>query len=300
MRKRARIIYNRTAGREIFQRHLSRILDRLEHFGLETSCHSTRFPGDAVDAAEQAAKSGFDVVIAAGGDGTVHEVVNGLSPLKQRPPLGILPCGTSNDLARALSIPRDLLKACDIIGSRETSWIDVGNIADQYFVNAAAAGVVTEVSYEAPSRLKALLGQIAYYAKGMEKIGELLRPFRVHLQTSDRVVEEEILLLLMANSCSIGGFDKLLPQARMNDGLLDVLVVRKGGLSDLVHLVRAVLRGEHLEDEHILYFQTNKLLVTPEETMKLNLDGEWGGSLSGQVSMLGGHLEVFCPKPIGE
>ncbi|PTX60788.1 diacylglycerol kinase (ATP) [Melghirimyces profundicolus] len=294
MRTRARIIYNKTAGREVFEGQLPRILERLEGHGLETSCHSTRCPGDAANAAEEAVDNGFEVVIAAGGDGTVHEVAGSLSRREHRPRLGILPCGTSNDLARALGLPRNLLEACDVIGKGCTSRMDVGKVGDQYFVNVAAAGVMTEVTYEAPSRLKTLLGQAAYYAKGLEKLGSLFRPFGIRVETPDRVVEEEILLLLIANSPSIGGFDQLAPHADISDGRLDVLVVRKAGLTDLVQLVRAVLRGEHLRDDRILYFQADQMVITPKETMKLNLDGEWGGELSGRVEILAGHLEVFC------
>ncbi|MFC4077630.1 YegS/Rv2252/BmrU family lipid kinase [Salinithrix halophila] len=294
--KRARIIYNRTAGREAVERQLPRILERLEAYGLETSCHSTRYPGDGTEAARQAVERGFEVVVAAGGDGTIHEVVNGLAPGERRPRLGILPCGTSNDLARALRLPKDLLDACDVIGQGVVCPMDVGRVQNRYFVNVAGAGSLTEVTYKAPSRLKSAIGQLAYYAKGLEKLGTLFRPFRVRLEASDRTIEEEILLLIVANSRSIGGFHKLAPSADVSDGRLDVLVIRRGGLPDLIQLVGLVLKGEHVKDDRVLYFQTQHLDVYSEEPMQLNLDGEWGGDLSGRVEVLAGHLEVFCPE----
>ena len=99
MMKRARIIYNPTSGRELFKKSLPEVLQKLEQAGYETSCHATTGPGDATVAARQAADRKFDVVIAAGGDGTLNEVVNGLVGHEFRPKFGIIPVGTTNDFA---------------------------------------------------------------------------------------------------------------------------------------------------------------------------------------------------------
>ena len=101
MMKRARIIYNPTSGRELFKKSLPEVLQKLEQAGYETSCHATT-SGDATVAARQAADRKFDVVIAAGGDGTLNEVVNGLVGHEFRPKFGIIPVGTTNDFARAM------------------------------------------------------------------------------------------------------------------------------------------------------------------------------------------------------
>ncbi|SDW78185.1 diacylglycerol kinase [Marininema mesophilum] len=293
--KRARIIYNRTAGKESIERELPRILERLESYGLETSCHATRCKGDGLEAARQSMERGFDIVIAAGGDGTIHEVVNGLATGGKRPRLGVLPCGTSNDFARSLKLPKDLLQACDVIGQGGIRRIDVGRLDDRFFINVAAAGWLTEVSYEAPSRLKSAIGPLAYYAKGLEKIGSLLHPFHVQLEASDRSFSEEILLFVVANSPSIGGFERLAPQADVSDGRMDVLVVKKGNIADLIHLMGLVRKGEHIHDERILYFQTDFLSITSQKPMRLNLDGEWGGELSGKIEILKGYIEICYP-----
>ena len=100
MMKRARIIYNPTSGRELFKKSLPEVLQKLEQAGYEASCHATTGPGDATVAARQAVERKFDVVIAAGGDGTLNEVVNGLVGHEFRPKFGIIPVGTTNDFAR--------------------------------------------------------------------------------------------------------------------------------------------------------------------------------------------------------
>ncbi|UFJ41072.1 diacylglycerol kinase [Brevibacillus humidisoli] len=294
---RARLIYNPSSGREVVRRRLPDILDFLEEAGFETSCYATKGKNDATKEAERAVARGFDVVIAAGGDGTIYEVVNGIAEKKHRPSLGIIPCGTSNDLARALNIPRSIGQACEIITNGRTKRIDLGRVNDRYFINIAGGGSFTELTYEVPSKLKTMLGQLAYYVKGIEKLPSI-RPTRMRLQTRDKVViDDEIMLFLVANSHSVGGFHRLAPSADLSDGLLDCLVLKKTSLPDFVRLATMAIKGDHIKDPNILYFQTDYLkAVAPEsENVQLNLDGELGGRLPCECRALRGHLEVFVP-----
>jgi diacylglycerol kinase (ATP) len=293
--KRARLIYNPTAGRELVEKKLPLLLKRLEKAGYETSCYATGKPWSAAEEAKLAAERGFDIVIAAGGDGTIHEVVNGLAGHPNPPKLGILPGGTTNDLARALKLPRDLCEACDVVASGKTMMVDVGKFGGRYFINVAAAGRITEVTYEAPSRLKTVIGPLAYYAKAIEKLGTISKPFPIKLKTSQGEWEAEILLFIIANSVSVGGFGRLAPSANMSDGMLDVLIVPKTNISDLLQLAALAFKGEHVRDSRIVYFQTESLEIDTPEPLKLNLDGEWGGELNGRVETLPNHLEIFCP-----
>ena len=126
MQKRCRIIYNPTSGREAMKNNLVDILNILERAGYETSAYATTpEPNSAKNEAERAAKSGFNLIVAAGGDGTINEVVNGIAPLKHRPKLGIIPAGTTNDYARALKIPReDPIGAAKVLPrARPSRWI---------------------------------------------------------------------------------------------------------------------------------------------------------------------------------
>ncbi|MBA4602219.1 YegS/Rv2252/BmrU family lipid kinase [Thermoactinomyces mirandus] len=293
--KQARLIYNPTAGRELIQKKLSFLLDELEQAGFHTSCHATRGPGCAMREARLAAEQGYDVVVAAGGDGTIHEVVNGIAGCPDRPRLGILPGGTTNDLARALKIPRDLGEACKVIARGKTMLADTGMFGDKYFINVAAAGRLTEVTYEAPSRLKTMMGPFAYYAKAIEKLGSLHQPFPVKLKTPYGEWESEIWLIVIANSVSVGGFERLAPAADLSDGLMDVLIVPKANISDLLQLAALALKGQHIRDSRIIYFQTEQLDIETPLSLKLNLDGEWGGELKGSVKIVPQHLEIFCP-----
>lgn len=281
------------------RRNLPDILTRLEQGGLETSCHQTSGDGDAAAAAAEAVRRGFDVVIAAGGDGTIYEVVNGLAEQERRPHLGIIPAGTTNDLARALGIPRQWDHAVDIIIRQHAAAIDIGRCELQektkYFINIAGGGLLTELTYEVPSKLKTMLGQLAYYMKGIEKL-PWLRPINVRMEAEDSVIHEEIMLFFLTNSNSVAGFEKLAPEASLSDGLFDLIVLRKCNLADFIRLATMALRGEHLKDPLVQYLQVKELNVVSDDHVQLNLDGELGGTLPARFSVLPQHLQVFVDE----
>ncbi|CQR47330.1 Diacylglycerol kinase [Paraliobacillus sp. PM-2] len=293
--QRARIIYNPTSGREIFKKELPEVLQRFEQAGYETSVHATTGIGDATIAAKRAVERNFDVIVVAGGDGTINEVINGMAEQINRPKLGIIPVGTTNDFARALYIPRQIQKAVDVILDNNPVALDIGKVNDHYFMNIAGGGKLTELSYEVPSKLKTMLGQLAYYLKGIEMLPSL-RPINVQIEYDGKIFEDEIMLFLVANTNSVGGFEKLAPNAEMNDGLFDLLILKKTNLAEFVRLATQALKGNHLEDDRIFYTRANRIKVQTDEKMQLNVDGEFGGLLPGEFVNLHKHIEYFVPE----
>lgn len=292
--KRARIIYNPTAGREIFKRHIAEVLQKLEMAGYETSCHATTGAGDAKKAARTAVERKYDVVICAGGDGTINEVVNGLAEQDYRPKLGVIPTGTTNDFARALHIPRDIDAAVDIIAAGHTIPIDIGRMNDSYFINIAGGGRLTELTYEVPAKLKTVLGQLAYYLKGIEMLPSI-RSTEVSIEYDGKLFEGEIMLFLVALTNSVGGFEKLAPDSSINDGLFTLLILKKTNLAEFIRIATLALRGEHLNDPNLIYSKANHIKVKSKEKTQLNIDGEYGGLLPAEFHNLYRHLEVFVP-----
>jgi diacylglycerol kinase (ATP) len=290
--KRARIIYNPSSGREELVRKLPYILQKFEKAGIETSCSATEKEGDATYAAGEAIRRGFDIIIAAGGDGTVSEVINGMAEHDVRPPLGMLPFGTTNDLARALGIPRQWEQAADLIIGQKTRAIDIGKMNDRYFINIAGGGSLTELTYEVASKMKTVLGQLAYYIKGLEKLPRL-KPLRLQMKGPGIDLQEEAMLFLIANSNSVAGFERLAPGATIDDGLLDVIVIRKMSLPEFIRLVGLVIRGEHMNDPGVIHFQTNELDISSSDPVLVNMDGEMGGSLPSHCRVLPHHLQIF-------
>lgn len=294
--KKVRIIYNPTSGREAFKKELPTVLERFEQAGYETSTHATTpEEGDAIRAAEHAVERGFDVIIAAGGDGTINEVINGMAGKEYRPKLGIIPTGTTNDFARALFIPRSIEKAVDIILAGESMFLDIGKVNEHYFMNIAGGGKLTELTYDVPIGMKTMLGQLAYYMKGIEMLPSL-KPIKAKIEYDDNMIDEDIMLFLVANTNSVGGFEKLAPDAKLNDGYFDLLILRKTNLAEFIRIATMALRGTHLEDPNVIYAKAKHIKVTPDEKMQLNIDGEYGGLLPGEFTNLQQHIEFFVPR----
>lgn len=207
MQKHARVIYNPTSGREIIKKNLADVLSILEQAGYVTSAHATTAePDDAKHAAEEAVRDRFDLVVAAGGDGTINEVINGIAEKEYRPKVGIIPTGTTNDFARALHVPRDVIKATKIIAAGQSVAMDIGKANETYFINIGGGGRLTELTYDVPSRLKTMLGQLAYYLKGIEMLPSL-KATKVKVEYDQGVFEGEVMFFLLGLTNSIGGFE---------------------------------------------------------------------------------------------
>lgn len=290
--KRARIIYNPTSGRELFKKHLPEVLQKFEQAGYETSCHATTCEGDAIEAAKIAAERNFDLIIAAGGDGTINEVINGIANLDHRPQIAVIPVGTTNDFARAIGIPlNNVLQAVEVILNGEAMKIDIGKVNDHYFINIAGGGRLTELTYEVPSKLKTVVGQLAYYLKGMEMLPSI-RPAEVEIEYDGKLFQGEIMLFLVSLTNSVGGFEKLAPDSKLNDGMFDLLILKKANLAEFIRVASLALRGEHINDEHVIYTKANRVKVSNKDKMQLNLDGEYGGMLPGEFVNMYQHIEI--------
>lgn len=293
--KRARIIYNPTSGRELFRKHLPEVLERMEKAGYETSCHATTAEGDAIQAARVAVERKFDLVVAVGGDGTLNEVVSGIAKFEKRPKIGLIPMGTTNDFARAVHIPRDITKAVDIILTGDSIPVDVGLMNDdRYFINIAGGGRLTELTYEVPSKLKTVLGQMAYYLKGIEMLPSI-RSSRVRIEYDGQVFDDSAMMFLIGLTNSVGGFEKLAPDASINDGKFTLLILKELNMAEFIRVASLALRGDHLSDPHVIYAKASKISVTTEERVLLNLDGEYGGLLPATFENLARHIEMYVP-----
>jgi diacylglycerol kinase (ATP) len=294
--KRARLIYNPTSGREQVKRQLPFILSKLEQAGYEASCHATTpEEGDAIRAARGAIDRKFDLVIAAGGDGTINEVINGLAEQEYRPRIGLIPAGTTNDLARALGIPRSIEKATEIICEGAAIPLDVGKVNNKYFVNIAGGGKLTELTYDVPSKLKTILGQLAYYLKGIEMLPSI-RPSKMTIEYDGKLFEGETMLFLVSNTNSVGGFEKLAPLSSFNDGMFDLVILKKTNLAEFIRIASLAVKGDHIHDPNVVYTKANRIKVHSEEKVQLNLDGEFGGVLPGEFVNLRHHFQIIVPK----
>lgn len=295
--KRARLIYNPTSGREEMKRRLPDILQKLDEADIATTCHATTGEGDATAEVIKTLDSGaYDMIIAAGGDGTLYEIINGMANHPKRIPLGIIPLGTTNDFARALCIPRNWEYACELIINQYKEPIDVGRANDRYFINIAGGGFLTELTYDVPIKLKTMIGQLAYYLSGAEKLIHL-RPTELTIKAEAvGVLQGEFMMFLICNSNSVGGFEQLVPNSELDDGMFDVLIVKKCNLAEFIKIITLALRGEHLSDPNVIHLRTRKLEITSPDLVQLNLDGEYGGNIPAVFENLKHHIEIYVDE----
>jgi lipid kinase YegS len=227
------------------------------------------------DAQRFVAEAGeVDLVVVAGGDGTLNEVVHGLMALSGavRPKLGIVPLGTANDFATGCGIPRDLAKALALCMKGEAVPIDVGKANDHWFINAASSGFGAQITATTSPELKRLLGPAAYTLMGAI-LAINLHHYQGRLTLPDREITGSGPVAIVGNGRQTGGGLQVAPRASIDDGLLDVLVVRQISPTALLAAARE-LQQLPADGEYISYWQTPWLEVHPEEAIPVNLDGE--------------------------
>lgn len=302
MLKRARVIYNPSSGREVVKKELPKILNIYEEAGYETSAfQTTPEPLSAQKEAARCCEVGFDLIVAAGGDGTVHEVINGIAEKEHRPTLAIIPAGTTNDYARALHIPRDnLLNAARLIEQEESVFMDIGKVMTRenikYFMNIGALGNLAEVTFDVSPQLKTLFGYLAYVIKGAELIPQI-RAVPVQIDYEGASYDGEASLVFIALSNSVGGFEKIVPDKIFGDGKFSLIIVKTANLLELMQLAIKVLTDEvHLESPHIIHQKTDFVDINVKDNSKLmiNLDGEYGGDAPVHFETVKQHIEVIA------
>jgi lipid kinase YegS len=225
---------------------------------------------------DEAVADGVDLIVAAGGDGSIHAVVNALVHPPAPPPcaLGILPLGTGNDLATACGIdPADPVAALTLALAGTPTLVDLLLIGDRVVVNLATGGPGTRVTQETPGTLKKLLGKAAYAISGARHVVDL-EAERATIVAPGLRWEGAFYVLALGNGRQAGGGMQLCPGALLNDGLLDLLIIPEMPLPQFLSLLADVRRGSHLERTEIIYRQVAQLELTSPGAMQINADGE--------------------------
>jgi diacylglycerol kinase (ATP) len=296
------LIFNPTSGREQAAKKAALAEAILSKAGIKVDMYATQGQNDAERAATEACQGPYDTVIACGGDGTLHEIINGIAAgagkgkgdSHQEIRLGIIPAGTTNDFARALKIPIETVQACKVILKGKVKKTDMGSLNSRLFINIAGGGYLTDITYEVPIKLKTYLGQLAYFVKGIEKLPRLT-PVRVCLKTPELVLEEEIMLFLTANSSSVGGFRNLAPEASLSDGMLDLIVLKTVNIAEFLQLVSKALYGGHIGHPKVVYLQTPWVEITSLDEVSLNTDGEFAGHLPCRIELHPRKINIIVP-----
>jgi YegS/Rv2252/BmrU family lipid kinase len=276
----------------------ARLHDRLREVCTGASIRETTMPGDAERVARAAVEEGYTAIIAAGGDGTVNEVVNGIvSAGSPETVLGILPVGTMNVFAVELGIPLNSLeKAWEVIRSGSVRRLDLPLCKTpeftRCFVQLAGAGLDAEVVRRTTRESKKALGPLSYLLSLAQIAGQKPSPITLR---SDDGKERVGSFVLLGNGRFYGGPFKMFRKGSPIDGLLDVLVFRNQSPWDLLRYMHAILVGQQEELSDVEYFQTGEISLSSEGIVPFELDGEMSGYLPVNFSVKSVALPVFAP-----
>lgn len=273
-------IFNPATGAGRLRGKLMQILCLFSAGGYDLHVFPTEGPGDAARVVKDHA-AGHSLVVCCGGDGTLNEVVEGLSTLEAPPELGYIPGGTTNDFASSLHLPKtDMLAAAGrILAPHKLFLCDIGQFNKRIFTYVAAFGAFTDVPYETRQDQKNVFGYFAYILEALPRLPSL-HPWRVEIETDDMRMEDDFLFGMVSNSTSVGGFS--FPgkeRVRMDDGLFEMALVHNPqNLADLGELSASLLT-RNLASPLITTLRAKKIRVKSERRMPWTLDGEFGGRL---------------------
>lgn len=293
MRK-IKIIYNPSSGRQAVERRLDRLIKLLIDDGYTIQKFTTKKKNDAMNETIKACSEDWDNIIVVGGDGTVNEVAKGIVLGGRKIPVGILSSGTVNDFANYMEIPKNVLEFYDMIKRGQSMDVDLGKMGDNYFVNVAAGGLLTSVGFSVLPEVKMVLGRMAYYLEGLrELVLDDLKPLKVKIESDECTLESEILLFVVSNTSSIGGFKKLAPKADVEDGYLDVFAIKKADVQELANIFFNIFNGGHINHKKVIYFKSRKIRITSEDDIDIDIDGEYGGKLPATFEVMSNAFSVL-------
>jgi len=269
----------------------SRLLERIRELSGVAPVRLTSEAGDASRIAAEAVRDGVEVIIAAGGDGTLNEVVNGIGNAPVR--LGILPVGTMNVFATELGIPHgNLERAWSIIEQGKVVAVDLPKANDTHFIQLAGVGLDAEVVRKTTADSKKALGPLSYLLTLVQVAAH--KPPRVVVETEGGRIREGSFVLI-GNGRLYGGPFPVFKRASLHDGLLDVLVFQNQTHWDVVRYFQAIAFGTHPELPDVEYFQTSSIKVTSSGDVPVELDGEVAGMLPCLFSVEPQKLRVMAP-----
>ena len=271
------LIINPAAGITGKKSHVFRIADWFRNQNFGVTVLSTTKKGDAEEFVKKYS-SDADIIVCCGGDGTLNEVINGIMRLDEKKPIGYLPAGTTNDMAKTLQIPSNLQKAAKIVVNGVPAAQDVGAFNhSQCFTYIASFGAFTKVSYATPQWLKNRFGHLAYVLGGIKSVNEI-QPYTIKITCNGHEESGSYIFGSVSNSISIGGVLHLKPaDISLNDGEFEVLLIRDPkNVIEFQNIVHD-LHHHRFDNENIEFFSTNDIVLSFETPTDWTIDGEYAG-----------------------
>ncbi len=278
MPKKIKLILNPTANHGRSSQQAADLRPLMANHNADWS--GTEYPGHATELARLAGQQGYDLVVAVGGDGTVHEVVNGLMqvPPETRPALGIVPLGSGNDFAHILSIPADPGEALLSAVNGQPHSLDVGSVCDEnnrleYFNNTIGMGFDAVVNLYT-RKITVIHGFLMYFVALIMTIFRHFDPLDLHVETDQESWDLCSLMLALGNGPREGGGFIITPDAKLDDGLLNYVTIKKISRLMMLRLVPEVMRGTHGRFKDVKMGTCRRMSITSQQSLYIHCDGE--------------------------
>ena len=276
--KRLLFIYNAKSGTGAVAKNLSNVIDVFVKSGYRVEAYPTQCPMDAKKQIINRSHE-FDLIVCSGGDGTLNEVVSGVMQLEDKPVIGYIPTGSTNDFATSIGLKKNMVNNAKIAVNGCKYKVDVGSFNDERnFVYVSAFGAFTEVSYATSQKLKNVIGHPAYLVEGIKSIPSI-KSYKMRFEYDDKVIEDEFIYGMVSNSNSVGGFKGITgSDVILDDGLYEVTLIKKPkNIQDLTSIVQAMLNTK-AKSELVYRFKVSEIRAYSTEAVGWTVDGECGGS----------------------
>jgi len=278
------MILNPTAGGGRARRVSEHILVGLERRGVQVEMVATTVPREATRLALEAARAGVDLIIAAGGDGTIHETANGLlralSQGVDGPALAVLPVGSGNDFAKLIGPVDDLERSMDIVVEGRLRRLDAARAswpnAEHWFINAAGTGIDVEVVRQILRKRGGPTPGVARYLSAVLRALVRYRPLMLRITLDDRTIERDTMIIAAANGRCIGGGFWICPRAEPDDGQFDICIVNRVSYLGALRALSLVMRGKHERHPKVEMYRAEQVEIEAlgPEPLFFQMDGE--------------------------
>ncbi len=266
------LMYNPVSGRQKFKTKVPEIRKAFADNHRDVDIYESTAKNDLEKYAEKMA-SKYDVFLVCGGDGTINEVVNGVMKSDIRPIIGVIPCGTANDVAAILGVPKNYKKALKMYFNNEPVAMDINQMNDRYFVYAAASGVLSKISYDISRRALNRYGYLAYIFEGMKDLAIDYR-YKVEIKHDHGVLNTECMMAMGLSSNRVGGMRlHNFAKSKLNDGLFELRIfTRKRAFRRVRYLSSFIRGGRKMKEDY--HMASSKFEIKTNDNVMWNTDGE--------------------------
>lgn len=269
------LMINPMSGRQRIKSELVYVIDELTRAGYETVVFTTQ-GHEKTREILQKAEGRFDLIICSGGDGTFNELLSNVLKWENKPRLGYIPAGSTNDFAAGLNLSVDIQTAANDIIIGEPHTFDAGHFnEDYYFSYVASFGAFTEASYSTPQNIKNNFGHFAYIMEGMRELPNAVTEYHMIIESNGEIIDDEFCFGAISNAKSVGGVFKMSDDfVDLNDGLFEVMLIRRPKTPVDISLIISSLNSMNYDNRMFVTFQTSRVKLSTDEPLTWTLDGE--------------------------